>query len=64
MDFATNDSYRHAVWITIGAAVGRYMESAYPVPSTGIESDTKFQLLQVPKATCHILRLYRFRMGI
>ena len=23
--------------------LGRYMESAYPVPSTGIESTTKFQ---------------------
>ena len=28
-DFATNDSYRHAVWVTIGAAIGRYMGSAY-----------------------------------
>ena len=43
LDFATNDSYRHAVRLTIGAAVGRYMESAYPGPSTGIESTTKFQ---------------------
>ena len=29
LDFATNDFYRHAVWVTIGAAVGRYMGSAY-----------------------------------
>ena len=29
LDFATNYVHRHAVWVTIGAAVGRYMESAY-----------------------------------
>ena len=28
-DFATNYDYRHAIWVTVGAAVGRYMESAY-----------------------------------
>ena len=29
LDFATNYVYRHAIWVTVGAAVGRYMESAY-----------------------------------
>ena len=29
LDFATDHVYRHAIWETIGAAVGRYMESAY-----------------------------------
>ena len=29
LDFATDHVYRHAIWVTVGAAVGRYMGSAY-----------------------------------